>query len=235
VLNALKRLWTVLFLAVLHFPVAAVVSGLAGAQTGLTFWMMGIAAHRPVLSVTKVSFRRRLAVWLTAMTVGSVTAGLGALAIGELTQTTADHALGASGQVTNVFWFVAAIRLAITWAPVMVAWVVSGILVRRSGLVASVVAATRRNTQELESAPSVTREELHSESQHRRRDQALLRERTTGLPPRANNLRDNLPREISVGAGRCQDLEEHVPEGAGGPVARGRPGAEGRRAKRGGP
>jgi hypothetical protein len=53
--------------------------------------------------------------------------------------------------------------------------------------------------------------------------------------PRANNLRDNLPREISVGAGRCQDLEEHVPEGAGGPVARGRAGAGGRRAKRGGP
>src|SRR5204862_7066257 len=32
--------------------------------------------------------------------------------------------------------------------------------------------------------------------------------------PRANNLRDNLRREISVGAGRCQDLEEHVPEDA---------------------
>jgi len=71
-------------------------------------------------------------------------------------------------------------------------------------------------------------------------DEALSRLRPGGMyviddPPRANNLRDNLPREISVGAGRCQDREEHVPEGAGEPVARGRAGAEGRRAKRGGP
>ena len=70
---ALSRLWTAFFVAVLLVPVAGVVSGLIGTQTGLTFWIMGIAAHQPVLSVTNLSSRRRLAIWLTAMTVGGIT------------------------------------------------------------------------------------------------------------------------------------------------------------------
>ena len=131
-LNALKKLWTGLFLAVLHFPVAVAVSGLVGAQTGLMFWVMGIAAHQPMLSALSLSFRRRLAIWLTAMTVGGITAGLGAIALSLVMQTAADYALSASGRVTNAFWFVVIIRLVIRWAPVIVAWVVSGMLVSRS-------------------------------------------------------------------------------------------------------
>ena len=165
---ALSRLWTAFFVAVLLVPVAGVVSGLIGTQTGLTFWIMGIAAHQPVLSVTNLSSRRRLAIWLTAMTVGGITAGLGAVAISLVMQTTAYYAQTASGQVTNVFWFVVAIRLAIRWAPVMVAWVVSGILVRRSsrrGQVASSSAATRRGTQDLHTQMAVTGESVQNDSE----------------------------------------------------------------------
>ena len=144
--NTLNRVWSAFFVAVVLFPVAGVVSGFIGTQSAQTFWIMGIAAHQPVLSLANLSFRRRLAIWLAAMTGGGVTAGLGAIAISLLMQTTADSALNASGEVTNVFWFVVAIRLAIRWAPVIVAWAVSRILVRRSarrGQVASPVVATR--------------------------------------------------------------------------------------------
>jgi len=127
-----EKLWTGLFLAILHFPVAAVISGLVGAQSGLIFWVMGIAAHQPVLLATTLSFRRRLAIWLTAMTVAGVTAGLGEVAISLITPTTAANALSASGRVTNAFWFVVTVRLVIRWAPVIVAGVVSGMLARRS-------------------------------------------------------------------------------------------------------
>jgi hypothetical protein len=130
VLNVLRKFWTGLFVAVLHFPAAAVVSGVIGAQAGLTFWIMGIAAHQPILSVAHWSFRRRVAIWLTAMTGGIVTAVLGQVAINALTRNTAGDALNGSGQVTNVFWFVVALRLALRWAPIVAAWTVCVKLVR---------------------------------------------------------------------------------------------------------
>jgi hypothetical protein len=128
---ALNRLWTALFVAAAQLPVAGVVSGLVGAENGLTFWFMGIAAHLQVRSATNLSLPRRIANWLAAMTAGGIAAWFGAIATSLLMQTTSGSALSDSGQATNVFWFLVAIRLAIRWAPVAVVWVVGGILVRR--------------------------------------------------------------------------------------------------------
>ena len=136
--SSLEKLWTLLFVALVQLPVAAVVGGLAGIQNGLPFWVMGMAVHHSVRSATILSFRRRLAMWLIAMTVGVITAGVGAIAISLLMQVTAPYALAGqkggepSARVTSVFWFVVAIRTTIEWAPMLVAWLVSGVLVRRS-------------------------------------------------------------------------------------------------------
>lgn len=129
--SSLGKLWTSLFVALVQLPVAAVVGVLVG-KTDLSIWVMGMAAHHAVRSVGGLSFARRLAIWSTAMTAGSVTVWLGAVAISLLMQFTANSALNASGQVTSVFWLVASTRLAIGWAPVVVAWAVSRALVRRS-------------------------------------------------------------------------------------------------------
>ena len=127
----LNKLWTALFVACLHFPFAVVASGFIGPRNGLTFWIMAMTAHWPVRSVTNLSLGRRLTIWTMSMTAGGIAAGLGVILIALLMQSTAEQTLSASGRVTNLFWFVVAIRQAINWAPVLVAWVVSRKLVRR--------------------------------------------------------------------------------------------------------
>ncbi len=81
--NALKKLWTAFYVAVLLFVVAAFVAGqvamanpdclTCGANVALTFWIMAVGAHQPVLWAKAMPFRRRLIIWLTALAVGLVT------------------------------------------------------------------------------------------------------------------------------------------------------------------
>lgn len=145
--GSLGALWSLLFVALVQLPVAAVVGVIIG-QTDLSIWVMGIAAHQAVRSATDQSFLRRLAIWLIAMAVGGITAVLAAVAIGLVTQNTAGYAMAGSGEVTSAFWLIVASRLAIRWAPAAVAWAVSRNLVRRSarpGQVLSPVAVTRQH------------------------------------------------------------------------------------------
>jgi hypothetical protein len=122
----------------LMFIFAGAVTGLVGAQTAMGLWIMGIAAQQPVLSVTNLSFGRRIAIWLTAMTAGVMAVGLAIVAIILLMQITAPYMLTGvrgdrtGGRVTNVFHAVVAISLAIRWAPVAIAWSISKGLVNRS-------------------------------------------------------------------------------------------------------
>lgn len=144
--SSLKRLWTLLFVALVQLPIAAVVSGLVGAQNGLPFWFMGIAAHLQVRSATDLSLRSRLTIWLAAVTVGGITGGFISFAIGLLTLALPTLAVSLSMQalftlftadsaLSTPNWtgvFIAAALAAFNFAPVMVAWVVSRALVRLS-------------------------------------------------------------------------------------------------------
>jgi hypothetical protein len=171
VLNVLNKLWTAFFVAVVLFVPAVVVGTLVnmanpgcfscGAEVASAFWMMGIGAHPSVWATNNLSSRRRLTIWLTAMTVGVITyIGL-ALIEGKLLS------LILSGDTPSVFWpslirhaqGVFWLGIAISGVPVMVASVVSGVLVRRSprrGQVASPSAATRQSTQDLKTQMTVT-------------------------------------------------------------------------------
>ncbi len=91
-LYALKKLWTAFYVAVLLFVVAAFVAGqvamaspdclTCGANVALTFWIMAVGAHQPVLWAKAMPFRRRLIIWLTALAIGLVTyVGMEALAL----------------------------------------------------------------------------------------------------------------------------------------------------------
>ncbi|MBE3087842.1 MAG: hypothetical protein IMZ71_01835 [Chloroflexi bacterium] len=153
--ETLNKLWTAFFVAVLLVVPALVISGLLGPQAGLTLWMMGIAAHQPVLWVkNNLSFNRRFAIWFSASVVGGVTyLGVEALAASLLW----------SGNVSS------GLRLgfAANLIGVMVAPVVGGVLVRCSSSsrhASSPLAATRQSTQSLERQTSVSCEEGKDES-----------------------------------------------------------------------
>lgn len=144
--SSLEKFWTLLFVALVQLPVAGVVSGLVGAQTGLPFWVMGIAAHLQVRLATDLSLGRRVVIWSAAVTAGGITGGFLAIAISLLTRAAPTLAVSLSMQALFTLatadsalsipsWtgvFAVAILTAISFAPVTVAWAVSRILVRRS-------------------------------------------------------------------------------------------------------
>jgi hypothetical protein len=170
--EAWNKWWSAFFIGIVLVVPSAVVSALVGAQSGLVFWMMGFAVYEPVRSAPNLSFGRRLAIWLTALTVGGITVRLGMIAIELLTLFVSRNALvTASGRVTNAFELVVAIRMALRWAPVPVAWIVSVILVRRSSRRMQFrppSAAARLRIEDLNTQMTVTAEGVHGVSQIQR-------------------------------------------------------------------
>ena len=191
-INALKKVWTAFFFAVMLFPVAAVVAGLAnianprcvtcGGRIGSTFWLIGVTAHHPLLQVNNLSFLRQSTIWFIAVAAGFVTyVGLRVLAAG----------LVASGNVRGLQPGSAAILIGVLVVAanligVLVAFAGSSLLVRyrpdedkpRHRRV-----ATGQSTQQLERKITVSREGVQNESQTQR-DRApvgSLRVRATAL------------------------------------------------------